>query len=312
MKTNYATIDFTKPDNVYKKIKELQDERMRGKFDPKYHQEVLTHILNQVKENKSKVEITLNLLNSMFDAAKVSTQGYMTRDQWLTTHNHLENLFTLIESPHMKESIKNFLTRENSRTAEDGDANVDENQNQISTSAEVEKAILPSLANFIEKLDLELLRAYQNTPFSRFEYLLRLRDENKFLHMVDRIYSYLIAHDDKSKAARVAIIKMDHLYSKNDSLYVRYAQAPKEEGNTPYIPEGDSSQVLADLTQLINTHGTARMRFRAALYTVYHLSIHNKFSQAKELLLKTHIADIISIQDVGTQIIYNRAIIQVG
>lgn len=73
MKTNYATIDFTKPDNVYKKIKELQDERMRGKFDPKYHQEVLTHILNQVKENKSKVEITLNLLNSMFDAAKVSS-----------------------------------------------------------------------------------------------------------------------------------------------------------------------------------------------------------------------------------------------
>lgn len=36
-KSNYATIDFTKPDNVQKKLKELQDERMRSKFDPKYH-----------------------------------------------------------------------------------------------------------------------------------------------------------------------------------------------------------------------------------------------------------------------------------
>jgi hypothetical protein len=50
VKSNYSNIDFTKADNVYKKIKELQDERMRGKFDPKYHLQVLTFMLQQVKE----------------------------------------------------------------------------------------------------------------------------------------------------------------------------------------------------------------------------------------------------------------------
>lgn len=45
IKTNYSTIDFTKLDNVAKKIKELQDERMRGKFDPRYHLQVLTYML---------------------------------------------------------------------------------------------------------------------------------------------------------------------------------------------------------------------------------------------------------------------------
>jgi translation initiation factor 3 subunit C len=66
------------------------------------------------------------------------------------------------------------------------------------------------------------------------------------------------------------------------------------------------------LVDLINQHGTARMRIRSALYIVYHHSIHNRFKVAKDLLLKTHIADIISLQDIGTQIIYNRAITQIG
>lgn len=45
IKSNYMQIDFSKTDNVVKKVKELQDERMRGKFDPKYHLQVLTYIL---------------------------------------------------------------------------------------------------------------------------------------------------------------------------------------------------------------------------------------------------------------------------
>lgn len=44
---------------------------------------------------------------------------------------------------------------------------------------------MPSLANFMEKLDLELLRAFQNTSHTKIDYLYRLRDENKFLTMLD-------------------------------------------------------------------------------------------------------------------------------
>lgn len=54
------------------------------------------------------------------------------------------------------------------------------------------------------------------------------------------------------------------------------------------------------------------MKIRAVLQVVYHHSIHNRFKEAKELLLRTHISNIITLQDIGTQIIYNRAITQVG
>jgi len=37
----------------------------------------------------------------------------------------------------------------------------DEDDSQVfNTSSEIEKSILPSLANFLEKLDYELLKAY--------------------------------------------------------------------------------------------------------------------------------------------------------
>jgi hypothetical protein len=121
---------------------------------------------------------------------------------------------------------------------------VDENQNQISNAAEIEKSILPSLANYMEKLDLELLKAFQNTPYSKIEYLHRLRDENKFLTMIDQIIDFLLTHDDKSKASRVAIIKLDHLYYRNDLMYVKFANASTEDSNTPYSLKEDSNKVL--------------------------------------------------------------------
>ena len=46
VKNDYLTLDFTKADNVAKKLKEVQDDRMRGKYDPKFHIQMLTYILN--------------------------------------------------------------------------------------------------------------------------------------------------------------------------------------------------------------------------------------------------------------------------
>lgn len=54
------------------------------------------------------------------------------------------------------------------------------------------------------------------------------------------------------------------------------------------------------------------MKLRAALYQIYHLSIHKKFYPARDLLLKTHIGDIIHLQDIASQILYNRAVTQIG
>ena len=54
------------------------------------------------------------------------------------------------------------------------------------------------------------------------------------------------------------------------------------------------------------------MRVKAILLQVYHLALHNKVIVAKDLIKKTHIGEIITLQHVDNQILYNRAIAQIG
>lgn len=46
---------------------------------------MLGYIFNQVRDNKLRLEIILNLLNILFDSAKMSELHFMNRETWLST-----------------------------------------------------------------------------------------------------------------------------------------------------------------------------------------------------------------------------------
>lgn len=125
-----------------------------------------------------------------------------------------------------------------------------------------------------------------------------MRDENKFLFLCDSVQKFLAEFNDHTKVARVAILKLDHLYYKSDTLYAKIKECP--DGKESFIIDNDSKGYINDLVNIINNHGTAKMKLRAALYQIYHLSIHKRFHEARDLLLKTHIVDVIHLQDIGS------------
>lgn len=59
-------------------------------------------------------------------------------------------------------------------------------------------------------------------------------------------------------------------------------------------------------------HGQPKMRMKATLLQVYHLALHNDVSEARDLLKKTHIGQMISMQSIDNQILYNRVLAQLG
>ena len=136
-------------------------------------------------------------------------------------------------------------------------------------SIDVEKSIVPSFISFLQKLDSELLKAFQNTLFTKFEYLQRIRDENKFLFLCDDVSAFIAQHSqvENSNTARIALLKLDHIYYKNDTLYQKFqAQKNANEDQEPsYIPAKDSRLVIEDLVRVINTFGSSKMKVRAAL-----------------------------------------------
>lgn len=163
---------------------------MKGKYDVRGHCQLLTFMLEQVKDVKQKVEVILNLLNSLFETSKSSVQGFLNRDTWLITYNQLQSLMSHLESPQIKDSLRALLQKESKVAAATEDVDADSDEEEFNSQQDIEKSILPSLANFLEKLDNELLKAYQQTSHTKIEYLQRVRDENKFLFLCDSIQKY--------------------------------------------------------------------------------------------------------------------------
>lgn len=65
---------------------------------------------------------------------------------------------------------------------------------------------------------------------------------------------------------------------------------------------------------IVQKYGTMRQRVRVTLYQIYHHALHNRVREARDLLFKTQMASLIiqPQQTVDNQILYNRALIQVG
>lgn len=170
-------------------------------------------------------------------------------------------------------------------------------------------------------MDENLWRSYQKLAnrSSGVDYLERINDENKLLFLIDKTLKFLEQFDLEVFKARIQLIKLTYIYYKNDSTYAKIKKRVQSKGEEAaavllksiYFME-DSRSEVDKIVQLVQRVGQPKMRVKATLLQVYHLALHNNVVEAKDLLQKTHIGQIISMQVVDHQILYNRALAQIG
>lgn len=73
-------------------------------------------MLEQVKDNLLKVDVILNLLNTLFDSAKQTQLGFITRDTWTLIYDYIQRLLTILNESKIKDSIKATLLRDQKGT----------------------------------------------------------------------------------------------------------------------------------------------------------------------------------------------------
>jgi translation initiation factor 3 subunit C len=92
-------------------------------------------------------------------------------------------------------------------------------------------------------------------------------------------------------------------------------QASASAGIAPSITlesAGSTAGLIRALCVHLYQSGSSILRTRAMLSHIYHHAYQNDFHTARDMLLMSHLQETIHSADVTTQILYNRAIVQLG
>jgi translation initiation factor 3 subunit C len=226
-------------------------------------------------------------------------------------------------------------------------------ENESKMTAEELKTIpvVGSLTLHMSMLEEEYTKSLQHISQHSEEYIARLRDESKLVHLLSKIQSYLEREGANEDAAKLAQLRVEHIYYRHDSIatmvekasefFEKYGEVsmlhpacvsnqpggtdftvshPAAVSGTPSIPDSESAVANADWTEVMNKlctfvykHGSEQAKARATICQVYHHALHDRFLEARDLLLMSHIQEnIYNIGDVTTMILFNRMMAILG
>ncbi len=95
---------------------------------------------------------------------------------------------------------------------------------------------------------------------------------------------------------------------------------PAASSGKPVLDDSKSAAENADYTALVGKlctyiykHGTEQAKKRSTICHVYHHALHDRFTEARDLLLMSHIQEVIyDVADITTMIMFNRMMVQLG
>jgi translation initiation factor 3 subunit C len=75
---------------------------------------------------------------------------------------------------------------------------------------------------------------------------------------------------------------------------------------------GNLAETMTRFMGNILKHGDEKAKARALLCKVYHLALHDQYTQARDIVLMSHIHEIVASANPNFQILFNRALAQLG
>ncbi|KAF8312864.1 hypothetical protein DL93DRAFT_1234382 [Clavulina sp. PMI_390] len=320
--------------DIYKSLAAINEARGKKATDRNEAVRILAHLHGVARTPYSRIRILLALISARFDY-NAATLTHMPIDTWRSAAKELLELLGLL----LDHADEYAVTGD---AALEYDENVERTPNVNGEGAIVR--VRGSIISFVERLDDEFTRSLQNIDPHGTEYVERLRDEKGLYEMICRAHVYFLQTSASSAPAegdhmettaqqslsRTIMRRLEHVYSKpivvvtildkaaTDALSAKglLPPAPAASDSSPSFPSLLSLESVTELVRALCVHlyGTsdALFRTRAMLCHVYHHASQNAFHTARDLFLMSHLSEHIQNADATTQILFNRAVVQLG
>ena len=346
-------------EELQRKLGELMSSRGRKGTDPREVLRKLEVLTRGARKFGSKVEIPIlmHLVSAMYDASR-GIDDYMDVQQWRTCSRCLTRITTLLDANkvlslgQMSAEDATDLLIKTQQTALMAAKKKAQEEKDEEEKAPVDPNIIPcvgTLGSFVQRLEDEYTKALQQINPHTSEYVARLSDEGSLIQLAEAVFVYYRRVGDHTAAASVALLHVEHIYYKHDTVakavcrahafntkwgrfadihpsctskMVAVSAQQRDVTNTHpatfsgypvvEVPATNPAGTIAALTQFIFKHADERIKTRALLCSVYHHALHDRFYRARDLFLISHIQDVIDKADIKTQILYNRVMASLG
>lgn len=174
-----------------------------------------------------------------------------------------------------------------------------------------------NLYSFVQRLCAELKKSLQCIDPHTPDYVVRLKDEPSLVELVKQTREYY-QKINKPVFERLSVLMYlelvyYHYDPASDALIAEEIET-KQKTDTDAKEESTLTPVnpIRELATYLYTNGENMEKMRALLCHVYHLSLHNHYTEARDLLLMSHVQDSINDADIRTRILFNRTSAQLG
>lgn len=283
-------------ENVYQKLREVMEARGKRGTDKLEQIGLLEKILLVARTPIQRTKVLMALISARFDF-NFGTTSSQSVDMWKSTEKEISQIFDILEQ-HADIKID-----------EAGDE-FDEELHPDASANEV-KTVRGNIVSLLVRLDDEYMKSLQAAESGSQEYEDRLTDECLLYSLIIRAERYCVQQKDNDNLTRLRMLRLEHVYYKYNEDIRKLETDSMRLLNITESPAG-ADELVHDLCVFLYHNAGDRIRTRAVLCHVYHHALNKRFSDARDLILMSHLQDSISKTDISTQILYNRAIAQIG
>jgi len=304
---------------VFRTLLSVAESRGRKNTDRHEQVALLTRQLEFARTPYQQISVLLMLIPLRFDLYGHQVQhagAYAGADfgPWEQTMRDLVRLFEIVEAN------PEYAVYENSSEPEDLETGPQPTKGGL-------RLIPGSLVSLVELLDDDYARILATYDPHTTEYIERLRGETVLGGLILRAQAYQertletvgVKLTESEMYCRLLARRIDHIYYKPAVVVAAteaaaWQRVPAQLNTVvgPRSPSVDSVALIRDLCHILYEQPNASLRARAMLSLIYQYALNDDYYQARDLMLMSHLQSQIHAAEPSTQVLFNRALVQVG